>query len=70
MRGDGQVVTVGFNTIAVEVVPAFRYDNQGRFYMADTNGGGRWKLVDPAAEIAAIEAADRASSGTLRRRAR
>lgn len=66
MRGDGQVVTVGFNTIAVEVVPAFRYDDQGRFYMPDTNDGGRWKLVDPAAEIAAIEAADRPASGNAR----
>jgi Second Messenger Oligonucleotide or Dinucleotide Synthetase domain len=66
VRGDGQVVTVGFNTIAVEVVPAFRYDDQGRFYMPDTNDGGRWKLVDPAAEIATIEAADRAASGNAR----
>lgn len=66
MRGDGQVVTVGFNTIAVEVVPAFRYDDQGRFYMPDTNAGGRWKLVDPAAEIAAIDAADRVAGGNAR----
>lgn len=66
MRGDGQVVTVGFNTIAVEVVPAFRYDDQGRFYMPDTNNGGRWKLVDPGAEIATIEAADRAANGNTR----
>jgi hypothetical protein len=66
MRGDGQVVVVGFNTIAVEVVPAFRYDDQGRFYMPDTNGGGSWKLVDPAAEIATIEAANNISSGNTR----
>src|SRR4051794_15922884 len=52
MRGDGQVVTVGFNTIAVEVVPAFRYDKHGRFYMPETNGGGHWKIVDPVAEMA------------------
>lgn len=70
MRGDGQVVTVGFNTIAVEVVPAFRYDDQGRFYMPDTNSGGSWKLVDPVAEIATIEAADRVSNGNTRTMAR
>jgi hypothetical protein len=70
MRGDGQVVTVGFNTIAVEVVPAFRYDEHGRFYMPETNGGGRWKMVDPVAEMATIEAADRASSGNTRPMAR
>lgn len=66
MRGDGQVVTVNFNTIAVEVVPAFRYDAQGRFYMPDTHDSGRWKLVDPLAEIAAIEAANTAASGNAR----
>lgn len=66
MRGDGQVVIVGFNTITVEVVPAFRYDNLGRFYMPDTNNGGRWKLVDPQAEIAFIDAADRNASGNVR----
>jgi hypothetical protein len=70
MRGDGQVVTVNFNTIAVEVVPAFRYDDQGRFYMPDTNDGGRWKTVNPAAEIATIEAADQTASGNVRHMAR
>jgi hypothetical protein len=66
MRGDGQVVTVNFNTIAVEVVPSFRFDDQGRFYMPDTNAGGRWKLVDPAAEIATIQTADAIASGNVR----
>ena len=70
MRGDGQVVVVGFNTIAVEVVPAFRYDGQGRFYMPNTNGGGSWRLVDPVAEIAMIESADRVSMGNARTLAR
>lgn len=58
IRGDGQVVVAGFNTIAVEVVPVFRYDDQGRFLMPDTNNGGRWKLVDPQAELQFIDAAD------------
>ncbi|WP_075657377.1 nucleotidyltransferase [Pseudochrobactrum sp. B5] len=66
IRGDGQVVIVGFNSVAIEVVPAFRYDNNGRFYMPDTNDGGRWKLVDPQAEIAFLEAADRNSNGNAR----
>lgn len=66
MRGDGQVVIVGFNTVAVEVVPAFRYDDLGRFYMPDTNDGGRWKIVDPQAEIAFINAADAYASGNVR----
>lgn len=66
MRGDGQVVIVGFNTITVEVVPAFRHGDYGRFYMPDTNDGGRWKLVDPQAETAFIETADRKASGNVR----
>jgi hypothetical protein len=66
MRGDGQVVVVGFNSITVEVVPAFRYDDFGRFYMPDTNDGGRWKLVDPQAEILFIDTADRNASGNVR----
>lgn len=66
MRGDGQVVIVGFNTISVEVVPAFRYDHNGFFYMPDTNDGGRWKMVNPQAEIAFTDAADRNASGNVR----
>ncbi len=58
VRGDGQVVVAGFNTIAVEVVPVFKYDNHGRFVMPDTNNGGRWKVVDPQAELRFIETAD------------
>jgi len=66
IRGDGQVVTVSFNTIDLEVVPAFRYDDQGRFYMPDTHAGGQWKIVDPVAEVATIEAADNAANGNVR----
>src|SRR3546814_513926 len=66
MRGDGQVVMVQFNTLTVEVVPAFRFDNQGRFIMPDTNDGGRWKLVDPAEEVNRIVVADNASNGNTR----
>ncbi|MGH8555976.1 MAG: SMODS domain-containing nucleotidyltransferase [Methylococcales bacterium] len=66
IRGDGQVVTVAFNTIAVEVVPAFQCDDQGRFFMPDTNSGGRWKVVYPIAEIGTIETSDKIASGNVR----
>jgi len=66
MRGDGQVVTIRFNSIDVEVVPAFLYDDQGRYCMADTNDGGRWKLVDPKAEISLIDDEDRSANGNVR----
>lgn len=66
MRGDGQVVVIGFNTITVEVVPAFRYDNLGRFYMPNTNDGGEWKIVHPQAEIDFIDTADKNAVGNVR----
>ena len=57
IRGDGQVVVVGFNTYQVEVAPAFAYE-PGGFLICDTNDGGRWKQVDPEGELAALEQAD------------
>ena len=65
MRGDGQVVQIRFNTIAVEVIPVFRLTN-GQFYMPDTNEGGRWKVVDPFAEIHGINTLDQVSNGNVR----
>ena len=50
MRGDGQVVVVAFNSLTVEVVPVFNYDGAGLWIMPDTNDGGKWKTVRPAAE--------------------
>lgn len=66
MRGDGQVVVVPFNTYAVEVVPAFEMDN-GQFLICDTNDGGRFKTIDPRAEIVAIQDQNYATNGNLRR---
>lgn len=58
MRGDGQVVVVNFNTIKVEVVPVFRWNNDGAWLMPDTNNGGRWRIVYPDAEGVALDRAD------------
>lgn len=65
MRGDGQVVMVQFNTITVEVVPVFDLPG-GQYLMPDTNDGGRWKAVDPAAQIAMIEDIDTRTNGNTR----
>ena len=65
MRGDGQVVQIDFNSIMVELVPVFAVSN-GQFIMPDTNGGGSWKTVDPAAQIKLIDDADRAFNGNVR----
>lgn len=66
MRGDGQVVIVAFNTITIEVVPVFRWDDAGTWLMPDTNAGGRWKLVYPGDEIVSLDGADAAGNDNCR----
>jgi hypothetical protein len=66
LRGDGQVVVVGFvNGHGVEVVPAFELQN-GQYWICNTRDGGHYKTVDPHAEIAAVEASDAATALTTR----
>jgi hypothetical protein len=65
MRGDGQVVVVPFASYAVEVVPAFRQPN-GQFLICDTNKGGRYKTIDPTAEIGLISKSNIETSGKMR----
>jgi hypothetical protein len=65
MRGDGQVVQIDFNSIMVELVPVLPVAN-GQFIMPDTNGGGSWRTVDPAAQIRHIDEADRVYNGNVR----
>lgn len=65
MRGDGQVVQVGFNSITLEIVPAF-LDTNGQYVIPDTNDGGWWRTVDPIAEMQKIEDADQATSSNAR----
>lgn len=45
IRGDGQVVTVEFDSVTVEVAPAFNRFGGG-IYICDTNNGGCWKAAD------------------------
>lgn len=66
MRGDGQVVVVKFNSITIEVVPVFKYDDAGRWAMPDTHDGGSWKIVQPSAEIAAIDRAEAGANNNVR----
>jgi hypothetical protein len=65
MRGDGQVVSIAFNTITVEVVPVFAH-GASQFLMPDANGGGAWKLADPLAQMNYIDQADKAMNGNVR----
>jgi hypothetical protein len=65
MRGDGQVVMVKFNTLMVEIVPAF-LTTTNQYLIPDTNDGGSWKLADPWAQILIIDQVDKATSGNTR----
>jgi hypothetical protein len=65
MSGDGQVVVVRFESYNVEVVPAFLLTN-GRYWICDTNDGGRYKESDPWSEVNHINAVDQANNHNLR----
>jgi hypothetical protein len=62
MSGDGQVVVIPFASFKVEVVPSFRLTN-GKYWICDTNGGGKYKTIDPKEEIAQIKASDTNTNG-------
>ncbi len=66
IRQDGQVVVVGFNSITVEVVPSFLAADRG-LITCDTNNGGRWKQVDPLAEIGILDQSDNTLRGNHRK---
>ncbi len=65
MRGDGQVVTVQFDSYAVEVLPAFRL-RDSRFLICDTNDGGRYKTIHPVAEQEAVRISNSSTNGNTR----
>jgi hypothetical protein len=65
MSGDGQVVLVKFGSYKVEVVPAFLLTD-GRYWICDTNNGGRYKETNPWAEANYIDSVDRATNHNLR----
>jgi hypothetical protein len=65
MRGDGQVVMVGFGSYSVEVVPAFLLTD-GRYWICDTSSQGYYKLAAPNAESQYIERIDAETNRNLR----
>lgn len=66
IRGDGQVVVVEFNTVNVEVIPAFAAQGGG-YLICDTHGGGSWKRVEPHAESEALDRADAHYNSNVRK---
>ncbi len=65
MSGDGQVIVVRFISYGVEIVPAFELTT-GRYWICDTNNGGRYKTIDPVAEINGVKESNTATNGNTR----
>lgn len=57
LKGDGQVVVIGFENYTVELVPAFK-QSDGSFKYPDANDGGSWKVTNPLQEIEACAACE------------
>lgn len=49
IRGDGQVVVIGFKKYTIELVPAF-LQNDNSFKYPNTHDGGSWKITHPFEE--------------------
>jgi hypothetical protein len=62
IRADGQGVVVPFAKHAVEVFPTFKLLS-GKYRHPDSNGGGRWRTIDPIAERQHLVRSDTASGG-------
>lgn len=65
IRGDRNVVVVGFGSYAVEVVPAFE-QMDSKFLIPDSTAGGKYKPTDYHMEAAALSVSDVGSSGNTR----
>ncbi|QUD89851.1 SMODS domain-containing nucleotidyltransferase [Phenylobacterium montanum] len=65
IRGDGPIVIVPFATFSVEVIPSFKLTD-GKSWVCLTEGGGRYKTADYAAEASYIADSDTATNGKTR----
>jgi hypothetical protein len=69
MRGDGQVISIPFKTMPVELSPGFRCQD-GSIIICDTNSGGRYKTSTAEAEERELGESDRRWHGNTRALAR
>jgi len=65
VSGDGQVVVVKFQTVKVEVLPAYPKDDNS-YYFPDSNNGGSWKITKPRPEITAINELNKEKNSNLK----
>ena len=66
IRGDGQVVVVAFNSLVIEVAPAYRPPG-GAYLIPNANNGGSWRASDPQAEYNSLELCDITCNRNCRR---
>lgn len=64
IKGDGQVVVIGFTKYTVELVPGFK-QNDDKFKYPDSNDGGSWKYTNPFPEIEECEKANKNTAGNF-----
>jgi hypothetical protein len=62
VRGDGQIVSVPFGTVAVEVLPAFEVPGLG-YRHADSNAQGSWRYTNPKQEMLALRVSNATTGG-------
>jgi hypothetical protein len=65
MRGDGQVVSIPFNTIPIEVAIGFRFSDQS-IRICDTNDRGNYRISTAEAELADLNVWDASCNGNAR----
>lgn len=66
ISGDGQVITISFQSIIFEILPGF-VCNDGSFVYPDSNAGGSWRKTDPRSEIKAFDKVNKETNGNLKR---
>lgn len=66
LKGDGQIIKVVFSdSMAFEVLPAFKNDD-GTYTYADSNNGGSWRNTNPLPEMEAIKTGEALTYNNLR----
>lgn len=66
IRGDGPVVLAGFWSYDLEIVPAFKLQEDRAYWVCDTKNGGSYMTAKPLHEVDHIRWADGRTSGNAR----
>jgi hypothetical protein len=66
IRGDGPVVLAGFRSYDLEIVPAFKLQEDRAYWVCDTKNGGSYMKTKPLHEVDHIQDADGQTAGNAR----